>query len=62
MTNGFKNALIDDKSDRHMILPVCGYMGHRRGERSQNYFGKSFRETTIQSKHLESGLRSISPF
>lgn len=61
MTNGFKNALIDDKSDRRMILPVCGYMGHRRGERSQNYFGKSFRETTIQSKHLERGLRSRSP-
>lgn len=47
LTNGFQQVLTEDKKDRKMVLPVCGYMGHRRGDRSQNYFGKSFRETTI---------------
>jgi len=43
-----------------MVIPVCGYGGHRRGDRSQNFFGKSFRDTTIQSKKLERGLRKSS--
>lgn len=61
LTNGFQQVLTDDKKDRKMVLPICGYMGHRRGDRSQNYFGKSYRETTIQSKHLERTFRSKSP-
>lgn len=47
LTNGFQQVLTEDKKDRKMVLPVCGYGGHRRGDKSQNYFGKSFRETTI---------------
>jgi len=40
-----------------MVIPICGYGGHRRGDHSQNFFGKSFRETMIQSKCLERELR-----
>jgi hypothetical protein len=40
-----------------MVVPVVGYGGHRRGESSQNFFGKSFKETAIQSKFLERQLR-----
>jgi hypothetical protein len=40
-----------------MIVPVVGYGGHRRGESSQNFFGKSFREISIQSKFLERQLK-----
>ena len=58
LSDGFKRIFADDKKDMKIIVPVVGYGGHRRGDRSQNYFGKSFRETTIQSKCLERGFRS----
>ena len=60
LSDGFKRIFADDKKDRKIIVPVVGYGGHRRGDRSQNYFGKSFRDTTIQSKCLERNLRSHS--
>ena len=56
LSDGFKRIFADDKQDRKIIVPVVGYGGHRRGDRCQNYFGKSFRETTIQSKCLERNL------
>jgi hypothetical protein len=55
---GFKKVFANDKEDQKMVVPVVGYGGHRRGDRSQNYFGKSFRETTIKSKCLEREFRS----
>lgn len=60
LSDGFKKIFANDKQDKKLVIPVVGYGGHRRGDRSQNYFGKSFRDTTIQSKHLERGLRSDS--
>lgn len=60
LSDGFKRIFADDKQDRKIVIPVVGYGGHRRGDRSQNYFGKSFRDTTIQSKCLERNLRSRS--
>ena len=60
LSNGFKRIFADDKKDRKLIIPVVGYGGHRRGDRSQNYFGKSFRDTTIYSKCLERNFRSLS--
>lgn len=56
---GFKKVFACDKDDQKMVIPVVGYGGHRRGDRSQNYFGKSFRETTIKSKCLEREFRSL---
>lgn len=61
LTSRFQEVLTDDKKDRNMVLPICGYQGHRRGDRSQNFFGKSYRDVTIQSKHLERQIRSKSP-
>lgn len=29
------------------VVPVVGYTGHRMGYRSQNFFGKNFRDCTI---------------
>ena len=57
LSDGFKRIFANDKQDRKLIIPVVGYGGHRRGDRSQNYFGKSFRDTTIQSKCLEREFR-----
>lgn len=58
MTDGFKKVFGSEKVDRKMVIPVCGYGGHRRGECSQNFFGKNFRDTSLQSKVLERSLRS----
>jgi len=59
LTDGFKRVFADDKKDQKMVIPVCGYGGHRRGDHSQNFFGKSFRDTAIQSKFLERELAPI---
>lgn len=57
MSVGFKKALVcDDRKDQKMIIPISGYSGHRRGEKSQNFFGKSFREVSFQSKKLQREL------
>jgi len=47
MSDGFKRALMQDKTDSKMVIPISGYSGHRRGDKSQNYFGKSFRESSF---------------
>lgn len=60
LSDGFKKIFADDKKDRKLVVPICGFGGHRRGDRSQNYFGKSFRDTTIQSKCLERNFRTNS--
>lgn len=53
LSDGFKRVFGNDKKDRKLVIPVVGYGGHCRGNRSQNFFGKSFRDTTIQSKSIE---------
>jgi hypothetical protein len=58
MTDGFKKVFACDSKDQKMVIPVVGYGGHRRGDRSQNLFGKNFRETTLQSKCIEREFRS----
>lgn len=58
MSEGFQRVFSSDKSDQKMVVPVVGYGGHRRGDTSQNFYGKSFRDTTIQSKHLERQFRN----
>jgi hypothetical protein len=57
LSDGFQRVFSDDAKDQKMVVPVVGYGGHRRGESSQNFFGKSFKETTIQSKFLERQFR-----
>jgi hypothetical protein len=52
---GNKSTFI--KKDRKFVLPIAGYGGHRCGQTSANFFGKSFRESSIQSKKLELDLR-----
>jgi len=60
LSNGFKTVFNDEKKDQKLVLPIAGYGGHRRGDRSQNFFGKSFRETSLQSKKLQRHLRTSS--
>ena len=39
---------VPDKQE--IKLPVVGYTGHRMGYRSQNFYGKNFKDCSIQSK------------
>jgi hypothetical protein len=34
LSDGFKKIFAEDKKDSKMIIPVVGYGGHRRGDRS----------------------------
>lgn len=47
LSDGFKKIFAKDPKDVKMIIPIAGYGGHRRGDRSQNFFGKSFRESSL---------------
>jgi len=53
LSDKFKKIFTKDKRDQKMVLPIAGYGGHRRGDRSQNFFGKSNRNISIQSKAYE---------
>ena len=47
LSDGFKKIFSKDPKDVKMVIPIAGYGGHRRGDRSQNFFGKSFRESSL---------------
>jgi hypothetical protein len=52
LSDGFRRVFANEKEDKKLVLPIAGYGGHRRGDRSQNFFGRPFREISIQSKRL----------
>ena len=52
LSDGFKKLFSATAKEPKFVVPVSGYGGHMRGERSQNYFGKSYRDTAIQAKKL----------
>jgi|688.fasta_scaffold533076_1 hypothetical protein len=39
-----------------MKLPICGYSGHQKGEKSENMYSKNFRDITMQSTN---NLRNV---
>ena len=45
----FKQLIADDPADQAMRLPIVGYCGHRKGEKSENMFAKNYRETTLMA-------------
>lgn len=53
LSDGFKKMFSKDKKDQKMILPISGYGGHTRGDRSQNFYGKTWRECALQSKKIQ---------
>lgn len=53
LPDGFKKIFTEDKKDVDIKLPIAGYAGHRKGERSENFYGRSSRDVNIQSKKLE---------
>lgn len=53
LSDGFKRVFSNEREDKNIVLPIAGYGGHRRGDRSQNFFGRPFRDISIQSKRLQ---------
>ena len=47
---GNEQAAVDLKEVR---IPIVGYKGHRVGYKAQNFYGKNFRDCTIQSKMVQ---------
>jgi len=60
MTNGFQQAVTTTQyrekqglpDNQELRLPIAGYTGHRMGYRAQNFYGKNFRDCSIQSKRV----------
>jgi hypothetical protein len=34
LSDGFQKIFANDKADQKMVIPIVGYGGHRRGDRS----------------------------
>lgn len=53
MSNGFQKVFANDYNDKKMKIPIAGYSGHQRGDKAQNYYGRTFRDSAMQSKRLQ---------
>lgn len=40
-------------SKDEVFVPVVGYTGHRMGYKSQNFYGKNFKDASIMSKMVQ---------
>ena len=36
-----------------VVVPVVGYTGHRMGYKSQNFYGKNYKDASIMSKMVQ---------
>jgi len=56
LSEGFQKTLSEvnkyNADPEKKIVPVVGYTGHRMGYRAQGFFGKNFRDCTIQSRNI----------
>jgi hypothetical protein len=59
MSNGFQKVFANDKKDRKLSIPIAGYSGHQRGDKSQNYYGRTFRDSAMQSKRLQRTIQKV---
>ena len=50
-TTGKEEAGFPNNSE--VKIPVVGYSGHRMAYKSQNFYGKNFRDCAIQSKMVQ---------
>ena len=61
MSSGYQIAMESNKhrqetglpDNTEVRIPVVGYGGHRMGYKSQNFYGKTFRDCSIQSKMVQ---------
>jgi hypothetical protein len=50
-TKAREEASLPDKSE--VCIPIVGYGGHKMANKSQNFYGKNFRDCAIQSKMVQ---------
>ena len=50
--DGFKARLLAGAGQADVKIPVVGYTGHRKGVKAQGFFGKDFRDCTVQSQRI----------
>ena len=57
VTEGFHKSLNEvtkfNEDPEKKTIPVVGYTGHRMGYRAQGFFGKNFRDCTIESRNIQ---------
>lgn len=61
MSAGFQIAMTSNKQreeqqmpdNTKVQIPVVGYTGHRMGTKSQNFYGKNYRDCAIQAKMVQ---------
>ena len=61
LSAGFQIAMTSNKhrevnqmpDNTKVQIPVFGYTGHRMGYKSQNFYGKNYRDCAIQSKMVQ---------
>lgn len=52
-TSGYGGTTVSSPTNNPLKVPIAGYTGHRMGYRSQNFYGKNYRDCSIQSKILQ---------
>ena len=50
-TKAREEASLPDKSE--VCIQIVGYGGHKMANKSQNFYGKNFRDCAIQSKMVQ---------
>lgn len=50
---GYAGTTVTSPASSPLRVPIAGYTGHRMGYRSQNFYGKNYRDCSIQSKILQ---------
>jgi len=61
MSAGFQIAMTSNKhreekqmpDNTKVQIPVVGYTGHRMGNKSQNFYGKNYRDCAIQAEMVK---------
>jgi len=54
LSDGFKKVFVQEKEE--VVIPVVGYQGHRKAHKAKNFYGKSFRSLTIDSKRVQRNI------
>ena len=52
LSDGFKRVMCGSEDQKKLALPIVGYAGHQKGVMARNFYGKSFRESSLASKRV----------
>lgn len=52
LSDGFKRVMCGSEDQKKLSLPIVGYAGHQKGVMARNFYGKSFRESSLASKRV----------